>query len=454
MVTQREIIRVKVALISSNCATTPYPVYPLGMSVVAQALAAAGHTPLLFDLLMANESVEACAEWLAEVQPELVGVSLRNIDNVNLLNERRYIDVVGELVTAVKKRLGAPVVLGGSGFSLLPDRLLAVTGADYGIVGEAEEQIVDLVGMLSTGTGPTRGTILRGRCHLDGSAIRGALYDPAIMSRYHEAGGVAAIQSKRGCMLKCTYCSYPQLEGPIIRARPATHVVDEIEQLLDDHGCRYIFFADSVFNDGQGHYLEVLHEMKRRRLAPPWSAFIKPTDLDESAVALMKETGMFAAELGSDAASDATLRGLAKPFNWQTVTEASERLLRHRICVAHYFMFGGPGETRDTLLEGIDNIRDLQCTAAFVFLGIRILPDTRLYDRAIREGVVAPDQDLLNPVYYLSPQIDRMWMETTLAEAFEPLPHVIYPPDAMDDKLQLLHKLGYAGSLWNMLNPL
>ena len=108
---------------------------------------------------------------------------------------------------------------------------------------------------------------------------------------------------------------------------------------------------------------------------------------------------------------------------------------------------------RQTVLEGIDNIRNLRCSAVFVFLGIRILPHTELQRIAVREKVIEPDCDLLETVYYaLAPDRPR-WAEKTLTEGFSKLGHVIFPPDAMDDKLQVLRKMGYAGSLWDLLTP-
>lgn len=444
----------KIALISSNYATTPYPVYPLGMSVVARSLQAAGHEVAMIDMLVIERSLDVCMERLEVERPELVGISFRNIDNVNLMNEKRFVEVVEQLVTMIHRRLKVPVVLGGAGYSLLPERVLQFTGADYGIVGEGERLAVELAASLASGDAPPVGTLFRNQNHLEEDAIGGGLYDPQMMSHYHRIGGIAAVQTKRGCALRCSYCSYPHLEGHGIRSRPAEEVVDDVQRLMDEHQARYLFFADSVFNDSQGRYLEVLNAMKRRGIAPPWSAFIKPTDLNDETVALMKQTGMVAAELGTDAASDTTLRGLHKPFQWSQVVETNDLFMRHGITVAHYFMLGGPDETRETILEGIENIRRLKCTAVFVFMGIRILPHTSLHQRAIREGVVSAEHDLLTPVYYLSQRLERDWLEKTLTDAFKPLRHVLFPPDVLDDKLQLLHKMGFAGSLWELLNPM
>ncbi|MGD0463158.1 MAG: lipid biosynthesis B12-binding/radical SAM protein [Tepidisphaeraceae bacterium] len=443
----------KILLLSANTATMPYPVYPLGMGTVAAALMRAGHETVLHDRMVAGASIDAWRQALRREKPGLVGISIRNLDNVNLLNEKRYAEDVVHLVRAAHEELDVPVVLGGSSYSLLPEVLLRQTGADYGIVGEGERLIVELVQSLEHGRAPPHGTILRKAAPIEKNELCGAYYDPALLKSYLDLGTIAPVQTKRGCALRCAYCSYPVLEGGSLRCRPAADVVDDVERLVKDHGVPYVFFADSLFNDDDGAYLEVLREMKRRKLTVPWSAFIKPTGISDEVAILMRETGLVAAELGSDAASDVTLRGLRKPFRFAEVVQANDVLARQGIAVAHYFMFGGPGETRETVLEGIENIKSLLCNAAFVFLGIRILPHTELHRIALGQKMIAPDCDLLEPVFYLSPAIDRAWAEPTLREGFSSLNHVVFPPDALDDKLQLLHRLGYAGSLWDLLAP-
>lgn len=116
-------------------------------------------------------------------------------------------------------------------------------------------------------------------------------------------------------------------------------------------------------------------------------------------------------------------------------------------------MFGCPGETKETVMDGINNIKGLPKTASFIFMGIRILPATPMEQLAINEGLIKPGQDLLEPVYYIAPGIDRKWLEETLTEAFKGIRNCVFPPDALDSSLAFLHKLGYSGSLWEMLIP-
>ena len=71
----------KVLLISANVTLSPYPVYPLGVSMVAAALKRAGHEVLQADFLMGNCSLDEIAGEVNRFSPDLVGISVRNIDS-------------------------------------------------------------------------------------------------------------------------------------------------------------------------------------------------------------------------------------------------------------------------------------------------------------------------------------------------------------------------------------
>ena len=73
----------RVFLFSANTTMEPYPVYPLGMAVLAGALVGEGHEVHQFDFLAAGGDEERLCRELAEFAPDLVGISLRNIDNVD-----------------------------------------------------------------------------------------------------------------------------------------------------------------------------------------------------------------------------------------------------------------------------------------------------------------------------------------------------------------------------------
>ena len=99
------------------------------------------------------------------------------------------------------------------------------------------------------------------------------------------------------------------------------------------------------------------------------------------------------------------LVSIRKPFNVADVHEAHRAALAARLHIAHYLLLGGPGETRETVMETIGNAKRLEKCVIFFFCGMRIYPHTALYDIALAEGQVSASDDLLEPVFYHSRDI-------------------------------------------------
>ena len=440
----------KILLISSNIAKCPYPVYPLGLSIIAGAVKKTAHTVELFDLLKNDCSFQSLEEKIKSYNPEIVGISMRNIDTTNQLDIKFFVDIISDMVKSIRSCSPAKIVLGGSGFSLMPELILKRVNADYGIVGEGEKLFVDFINNAEHDIFPEKKCIYSDSL-LSGNDIGTPEYDPETLKYYLKYGGMASVQTKRGCSYNCIYCSYPLLEGNKLRCRNPVKVVDDIIRLKNSTETKFLFFTDSVFNDDKGHFLEVLREMKHRGVCIPWSAFFKPGNILPETIELMKETGLSAVEIGADATTDLSLKKLGKPFSFDEIFKCNSLFRSFDIATAHYYMFGIPGETEKIVLEGIQNVLSVEDTVSFIFMGIRILPKTPLANIALKEGIINSTENLLDPVYYLPPFLDRNWLEQTLTDAFCDVKNCIFPPNAMDDNTDILHNLGYIGILWDLL---
>ncbi len=458
----------RILLTSSNTASHPYPVFPLGCAVVAKALKAAGHEVEIFDVMAETggdpslenigKALEMLAERLRAFSPGMVGISIRNIDNVNILEEETFLDIPKRMVEVAWSVLPrVPVVLGGSGFSIMPETMLERLGADYGVAGEGEHAVVELAAEIAAGKRPPKGVRKSpplGGDEGDGWRIVGAEYPGDLLGFYTSKGSVAPVQTKRGCPNHCVYCSYPFLEGRAIRCRPPSEVVDEMRFLREERGADFVFFTDSVFNDAEGTYWRVVEEMERKSPEVPWTAFFQPSkEITPDIVERLSAAGLHSVELGVDAAADKSLKEMGKGFSFDLAKRCNDIFTDAGIAVANYFMMGGPGETRETIEEGINNIASLERAVSFVFLGVRILPGTPLLKLAIEQGVVTPDTDFTSPVYYFSPELDRKWLEQRLDETLARMKRCVYPPNSMDAGIALLRRMGYRGNLWEMMLP-
>ena len=457
----------KILLISTNTAASPYPVFPLGCGIIANVLDNAGHDVRLFDVMAESEGKMPLSDVLdmlrCEVRkfnPELLAISIRNIDNVNILEEETFLDIPKKMIDAVRAmQPGIPVIMGGSGFSIMPEEILDFTGADYGVAGEGEQLVLELVDAISTGKQLDERVLHAEDGGLVGNEIKGTTYfaDDLISGKplspyYKDVGSILPIQTKRGCLNNCIYCTYPFLEGRKLRSRDPEDVIREIKILKYDHGADFIFFTDSVFNDTAGEYLKIIDAIERHKIDIPWTAFFQPDPkLDTATVDRLIAAGLHSVELGPDATSDTTLKAIGKKFNFDDVLKCNQLFSDKNIAVANYFMMGGPGETEDTARDGVENIRKLDMSVSFVFLGIRILPGTPLFKLSLKQNIISEDHNILEPTYYFSPELDRTWLEEFLDSTLARIKHCVYPPNSMDSGIQILRKMGYRGNLWEMM---
>ncbi|MGA3085961.1 MAG: lipid biosynthesis B12-binding/radical SAM protein [Thermodesulfobacteriota bacterium] len=442
----------RVFLLSSNTMTEPYPVYPLGMAIVASALVSAGHHVRQFDLLNEDRSYACLHRTIQEFNPDFVGISMRNIDSVNSFTSEESWTLASDraVIKKIKEATGAPVVLGGSAFSIMPEEILEYVEADYGIVGDGGILFNDWIEQVKQGLTPPR--ILRKVNSLEtGDIPIRPLWNETILNHYDEIGGIIGLLTKRGCPHHCAYCTYPTLEGTRFRYREPGSVIEDIRQLQKDYRIETIFFTDAVFNDIQGQYLKLVEELLRQEIRIRWSAFFQPKGIEAKQFRLLKRSGLYAVEAGTDAACDTTLKGLNKSFGFDEVLRFNEACLEEEIPCGHYLMFGGPGENEDTVQEGLRNIELLKNCVVLAFSGVRIFPGTLLHHRAVSDGIVQESDSLLRPVFYFSPDIAFEALNETLEKAFKHQRQRLFPPLLSQEKIKVLRRFGYRGPLWDTL---
>jgi len=466
----------RILLISANREFMPYPVFPLGVAYIESALAQAGQETHVFDVNChkADRAPRALAAEIARFKPDLVGVSVRNIDNLTYPTSVSYIGEIRLLVETCRRAAPhAPVILGGTGYSLLPVEALEALGGDIGVVGEAEGRIVALVerlencGFRISDFGP-RITDIGGVMYRTGNGIHrtrpatpAELVFPAEgprrvgpdMKFYRREGGMSNVQTKRGCPFHCSYCTYPLLEGQGFQRRPAEAVADEIERLASDSGVEYLYLVDNYFNFPTAHAEAVCQALVRRRLRVPWSCFAHPAYLDGRLPALMREAGCASVELGTDSGSATMLENLCKEMTPEQILAASRACRDAALPFAHYLLLGGPGETEQTLRETFDLMDRCEPTAVIVMCGIRIYPGTAIERQAREEGLLAPGEGLLEPKFYLSPAV-RSTLLARVAEEAKRCSNWVVPGLEIHHSPRLTKWLrwrGYKGPMWDLL---
>lgn len=397
---------------------SPERVYPIGIVCLAGHLSERGHTVDILDMNMAVDPFGALKEKLLDFRPDMVGFSLRNIDPLG----NRTSSLIPSFIVAVRMAAAllpkAWIVVGGTGFSLFPDRILQeLPEIDYGITGEAETTFPALVASLENGSDPASPRLQRGT-GIDLSEYvppPRRLLDPSAYLGLNGYVAPVGIETKRGCPYRCAYCVYPKLQGTGLRCRPPASVVDEMEALNRNYSVSAFHFTDPVLNIPNGHLEEICREILRRKLHIRWSGFMREDTMDEKNIALFEKAGCECFFFSADGLCGESLDVLKKGLTERDILKAAELAAASEVISVYHFMVNVPGESKKTVEKGIkllERIYDLHARkrnlGTVVLNNIRILPGTVIEKIAREEGVIGPDTDLLYPVYYNPKPFDTL----------------------------------------------
>lgn len=447
----------RILLVSANTYTTPYPVYPLGVSYLKTHLQQVlpEFEVAVCDLNFGNMTL--LEQMLRNEYFDYVGVSLRNIDDNNLYAKNSFITGYREIISGIRVHSDATLIIGGAGFSIFPDLLLKELGADYGIKGEGESTLPILIQKLEEGESvdEIEGLVYHdgeGKIHVNGRKYYerslALQFEGEWLDYYWEQSGMLNVQTKRGCPHHCIYCSYPVIEGRHIRTLNPEEVVATLKDLYFEKHINYVFFTDSVFNIDRKYNEELAHKIIESGVRVNWGAYFSPCNLSREDLALYKKAGLTHVEFGTESFSDQQLSNYRKGFTWHDVWEKSRFCDELGIFYAHFLILAGYGETEESLEETFLHSRQLKNTVIFPYIGMRIYPETELCEIACREGKIKSKEELLNPIYYVSDQVDLTRIEE---RALDTGAKWIFPNQEPEELMARFRAKKRRGPLWEYL---
>jgi len=271
-----------------------------------------------------------------------------------------------------------------------------------------------------------------------------------ITANYLNSGGGLNLQTQRGCAHRCCYCTYPLIEGRTSRRRAPEAVAADFEQ-LQRAGARYVFIVDSVFNSSADHVAAVCEALVRRKLGIHWGCFLRPQGLTRELMHLMACAGLAHIEFVSDSFCDEVLESYAKDFGFHDILFSNELARREKVDCCHFLIAGGPGETRDSLNISFENSKKLTGAVFMAVVGMRIYPSTALYERAVFEGQITRETNLLTPAYYVARGITPEAIFAQLTRFAQSSPNWLVgdPDPAYQQFVARLRQRGVAGPLWS-----
>jgi radical SAM superfamily enzyme YgiQ (UPF0313 family) len=411
----------RVLLISGNREDVDIRVPALGLACIAAACESAGNEVILLDLLVEKDPRSAVIHAIANFHPEVIGISVRNIDDQRMRNPRFLLDQAREAVHWCREAGNVPVILGGAGFSILPQAILDYLDADMGIQGEGEAVFPELLKRLSAGESVEGlpGLYRKGKAPPVKRAFTQnldefPLPDPILIAR-SLAGATDApvpVQTRRGCSFSCSYCSTPTIEGKTVRRRSPESVVSWLKRWVQE-GFHKFYFVDNTFNLPADYAMQLCSSIINAGMNISWRCILFPGKLEPVLIETLAEAGCKEVSIGFESGSEKMLRRMHKPYSLGEVRLAVDLLRRNNIRSMGFILLGGPGETRESAEESLAFAETLDLDALKLTIGIRIYPNTDVAETAQAEGMISSESDLLLPRFYVVRDLED-WLYDTV----------------------------------------
>ena len=418
----------KIALVYANQFELLSP-QPIGLSLLTIPLKEAGHDVHLIDLMKEKNPDAYLLSELERYQPDMVGFSLRNLDNQNYRESLNFVPDYKRWV-AIANNI-APTIIGGSALMSIPEEMFNHLNATFGLVGQADKAFVTFLkeyeenrttfqapGLMWKNTNGIHQNPGRFDGYSDGGTIDWESIDA---TRYKKRYMNDCVITKTGCPYKCIFCDAGASFGKQFKPREPQAIIDDLHRDAREYGYHKsdYFFIDAMFNEPVAWAKELLEALIKMEFKINFSAVLEPTaTIDRELVRLLRRAGCSVVTFLLNSLDDDILSGMKRPFNVDSVNHAIHLFHEEKIPYMPQFLLGGPGETRETIIATLSQLKSWKPIMMDAGYGLRILPKAGLASIAKNEGVIDEDTDLLKPTFYLSEPLkkDTTWLNQQMKQ--------------------------------------
>lgn len=360
-------------------------IVPMGLFYIGALLMENGFDTEILNLAGAEEDpVGVFKKALENRKPDVIGFSVMNPNRWNAVDCAK---------TAKKIHSEAVIIFGGPAPTFLFDHLFSVCPEiDYMVKGEGEITFLALLTSLETGASVEgiQGLVMKRDGRIIETPPRPPLENLDTLVHPSTYFTFQHLAMSRGCPGACTFCGSPDFWGNRqVRAHSPEWFALEMEALAKK-GVTHFYISDDTFTMDKPRVLEFCRLIAQKNLSITWNAISRADCVDEDILGAMRKAGCIQISYGVESGSKAIRKALGKPIDRKKIISAFALTKSSGILPRAYFIYGSPGETRDTIRESMDLIHTIQPLGA-VFYMLVIFPGTFLYRSAKQKGLVSDD---------------------------------------------------------------
>jgi hypothetical protein len=158
------------------------------------------------------------------------------------------------------------------------------------------------------------------------------------------------------------------------------------------------------------HVIEVCEEILRRGLSERvrWYAYCAPLPFSPKLARLMRRAGCVGIDFGADNGDAEMLKRLRRDYTPEDILSAARASREAGMAVMLDLLFGGPGESRESLVRTVELVRRAEPDRVGTSVGVRVYEGTELArlvtQPGLKEGLVGRG-DPMDPLFFLEPKV-------------------------------------------------
>lgn len=370
-------------------------VYPsLGLLYIAAVLEKENHQVKIIDCDIENDADKAIDIIVRDFKPRVVGFYAMTWTYRQAAAIAKKIKQTNpEIIT----------IIGGPNASCLPRYSLELGDFDFGVYGEGEETIAELVKKLESKNNLEYNQIKGLIFKKDGQIVinparplienldtlpfpsRHLLPIKKYFDVFSRKKHFATIIATRGCPFNCIFCDRQNRMGRKWRVRSPENIAREIKETIDNYGIKeFMFFDDNLIVDKQWG-LELCRKLEPLKII--WECRNRVDLVDEKILKAMKKAGCYRIRFGFESGDNRILKVLKKGITVEQSLKTAEFCKKIGIEIYGYFMFGIPEETPQTMEKTIDLALKIEPSFA-IFSKTILIPGSELFDYGMAAGQI------------------------------------------------------------------
>ena len=384
--------RLKILLVNPSCLDKRISgedarIVPMGLFYIGALLIENGFETDILNLADASEDpISVFTKTIAARIPDVIGFSVTNPNRWNAIDCARAAKKINPEIV---------IVFGGPAPTFLFHHLFSgCPEIDFIVKGEGEITFLELLNELETGRQgiltEIRGLVLKKDGALLETPLRPPIQNLDTLIHPSKYFTFQHLAMSRGCPGSCTFCGSPKFWGNRkVRFHSPEWLCHEVETLAKK-GIAHFYISDDTFTMDKQRVLEFCRLITEKNLNITWNAISRVDYVDGEILFAMRKAGCIQISYGVESGSEKIRKALGKPIDREKIISAFSLTKAHGILPRAYFIYGSPGETKDTIQESIDLIRSIQPLSA-IFYMLVIFPGTFLYQSAKKKQLVSDD---------------------------------------------------------------